>query len=151
MEKIYSRKRIHIPKLYRNAFPNKRIDKTRQILIKIIAILVISIIFMCIIINAINPIIDKLCVNASKEKATLISNKKATEIMSNYSYDDMVTIYRDKDDNITMIKSNIIAVNEITSDVAIKIQEEFEKNRDSKINVKLRKFNRSQIFIRIWT
>ena len=151
MEKIYSRKRIHIPKLYRNAFPNKRIDKTRQILIKIIAILVISIIFMCIIINAINPIIDKLCVNASKEKATLISNKKATEIMSNYSYEDMVTIYRDKDDNITMIKSNIIAVNEITSDVAIKIQEEFEKNRDSRINVKLRKFNRSQIFIRIWT
>ncbi len=148
MEKIYSRKRIKLPKFCFNSIPNRKMDKRKQILCKIGMILIISIFFMAVIINFINPIIDKLCLDESKKKATIISNREATNVMSNYSYEDMVTIYRGNDNNVTMIKSNIIVINEIISDVAIKIQEAFKKDTDSTIEIRLRKFKWYKIFIR---
>ena len=138
MEKIYSRKRIQIPKVYFNRIPNGKIDIRKKKMLKASLILIIAIIVMFFIVKSINPIINKLCLDESKKKATLISNRQATDVMSRYSYDDIVTIYRDSNDNITMLKSNIITINEITSDVAINIQEEFEKNRESEIYVKIR-------------
>ena len=55
--------------------------------------------------------------------------------MREHSYDELFTIEKDKNGNITMIKSNINAINEIISDVAVKIQNEINnKGRD---NVKI--------------
>ena len=138
MEKIYSRKRIQIPRVHFNRIPNGKIDIRKKKMLKASLILIIAILVMFFIVKSINPIINKLCLDESKKMATLISNQQATNVMSRYSYDDIVTIYRDSNDNITMLKSNIITINEITSDVAITIQEEFEKNRESEIYVKIR-------------
>ena len=151
MDKIFSRKRITIPKVFVSKIPEKKEDIIRRKKIKIILILIISIFTMVSIINGINPIINKLCIDASKKEATFVSNRKATEVMSNYTYEDMVTIYRDENNNITMIKSNIIAINEITSDVAEKIQKEFENNKESTMHLRARKFNRYKDFIRVRT
>ena len=134
MEKIFSRKRIHLPKISFNCLPNKKQDLRKQRLIKIIFILIIALGVMAIIINAIDPIINTLCLEASKEKATLISNKQATEVMKSYTYEDLMTIYRDSNNNVTMLKSNIASINEIISDIALRIQEEFAKDNESTIN-----------------
>ena len=142
MEKIYSRKRIKLPKLYFNKIPNGKIDIRKQKIGKIVIILALSVFFMTVILNFINPIIDKLCLDESKKKATIISNREATNVMANYSYEDMVTIYRDDNNNVSMLKSNIIVINEIISDVAIRTQEALKKEADSEIKVRLRKFNR---------
>lgn len=144
MDKIYSRKRVIIPKVFigKDLKGNQNIRKIR--LLKIAVIFIIAICSMIWIINNINPIINKLCLDVSKKEATLVSNKKATEVMANYTYEDLVTIYKDGEGNVSMIKSNIIKINEITSDVATKIQEEFDKNSESKTNLKLRKFNWSK-------
>lgn len=136
MDKIYSRKRIHLPKLYFSRFSSRQIDIRQKIAFKIIITLIIAIFVMFTVINGINPIIDKLCLDVSKNKATAISNKKTTEVMSNYTYNDIVEIFRDSDDNITMIKSNINVINDITSNVATKIQEELERNGESTTNIK---------------
>lgn len=148
MDKIFSRKRITIPKVFVSKIPEKKEDIIRRKKIKVILVLTIAIFTMVSIVKGINPIINRLCIDASKKEATLVSNKKATEVMSNYTYEDMVTIYRDENNNVTMIKSNIIAINEITSDVAVKIQEEFESNRESTMHLRARKFNRYKNFIR---
>ncbi len=140
-----------MPKVYFNRFQNGKIDSKRRKILKICLILIIAVAVMIFIVKSINPIIDEICMDESKKKATLISNSQATEVMSRYSYDDVVTIYRDSNDNISMLKSNIITINEITSDVAIKIQEEFEKNRESKVYVKFRKFDGKQNIFRIRT
>ena len=137
MDKIYSRKRIHIPRVYFTKIHRKQLGVKEKIAIKLIAILIIGILVMFKVINSINPIIDKLCFDVSKNKATSIANKKTTEIMSKYSYNDIVTIYRDGKDNITMIKSNTNVINDITSKVAIAIQEELEINSESKTQIKI--------------
>ena len=151
MDKIYSRKRITIPKVLFSKFPERKEDLKKRKRIKASLILIIAIFTMVSIVNGINPIINKLCIDASKKEATIVSNKKATEVMSNYTYDDMVTIYRDSNDNITMLKSNIVVINEITSDVAQKIQEEFVTNTESTMYLRARKFNWYKNFIRIRT
>lgn len=151
MDKIYSRKRIKVPKVSFDNLQNGKIDLRKRKVFKAIMILIIALSTMAYIISGINPIINRLCIDASKKEATIVSNKKATEVMSNYKYDDMVTIYRDDSNNITMLKSNIIVINEITSDVAQKIQEEFNRNRESTIKIRLRKFNRYESTIWIWT
>jgi len=151
MDKIYSRKRIQMPKIYINRFPKDKKDKKRQIMLKISIILIIAVCVMLRIIRGINPIINNLCIDASKRESTLVSNRIATEVMSHYSYDDMVTIYRDNNNNVTMLKSNIITINEINSDVAMKIQEEFEKNDQIKTHLRFRKFYRYKDIIRFRT
>lgn len=151
MDKIYSRKRITIPKVLFSKFPERKEDLKKRKRIKASLVLIIAIFTMVSVVNGINPIINKLCIDASKKEATIVSNKKATEVMANYTYDDMVTIYRDSNDNITMLKSNIIVINEITSDVAQKIQEEFITNTESTMYLRARKFNWYKNFIRIRT
>mgnify|MGYP004552864443 FL=1 len=38
----------------------------------------------------------------------MVSNEQATEVMKEHTYDEMFTIEKDSNNNITMIKSNII-------------------------------------------
>ena len=134
MDKIYSRKRITIPKVLFSKFPERKEDLKKRKRIKASLVLIIAIFTMVSVVNGINPIINKLCIDASKKEATIVSNKKATEVMSNYTYDDMVTIYRDSNDNITMLKSNIVVT-----------------NTESTMYLRVRKFNWYKSFIRIRT
>lgn len=141
MEKIYSRKRINLPKIYFSKMPNGKKDLKKQKMLEISVILIIAILIMFMIIKGINPVIDRLCVEESRRKATIISNKEATEVMKNFTYEDMVSIYRDNDGNVKMLKSNIIAINAVTSDVAVRIQEGFQKDSEGIINLKFRKLS----------
>ena len=141
MEKIYSRKRINLPKIYFSKMPNGKKDLKKQKMLEISVILIIAILIMFMIIKGINPVIDRLCIEESRRKATIISNKEATEVMKNFTYEDMVSIYRDNDGNVKMLKSNIIAINAVTSDVAVRIQEGFQKDSEGIINLKLRKLS----------
>ena len=145
MDKIYSRKRIHIPNVVYGKFNNQYEDKNKEKTLKIIVILIIAILFANAIINAINPIIDTLCKDKAKSIATIISNEKATEVMANYEYEDLMTIYRDSNDNITMIKANIIPINKIISDVAVKIQNALNEEGSQDLYVRLGSFTGTKI------
>lgn len=128
MEYIYSRKRIKVsPK-------NK---KTIKKSITFSIIIIIAVFTAIIIIGSINPIFETLCTKEAKSIATVISNEKATEVMRNYSYDDLINIEKDTNGNIAMVKSNVITLNEIISDVAVKIQDSLNKleNQDVYINI----------------
>lgn len=135
-----------MPRLYISKFPNKKLDIRKQKVLKVALILIIAIVVMFVILSSINPIIDKICLDVSKSKATSITNKKTTEVMSGYSYDDMITIFRDNDNNIKMIKSNITVINEITSSIAIKIQEALENEGDATTYIKLGSITGTRLF-----
>jgi len=139
MEKIYSRKRIRLTKMYFSKIPNWKDDIKKRRILEISMILIIAIVVMFMIIKGINPIIDRLCIEESRRKATIISNREATNVMKDFTYEDMVSIYRDNDGNIKMLKSNIIAINAVTSDVATRIQESLQEENEGIINLKLRK------------
>lgn len=139
MDKIYSRRRLFIPKLNISIFNqnNNKDNKTKIKIIKITTIILIATFTFMRIIEAITPIIDKQCENIAKSIATKISNEQATIVMSRYSYDDLCNVSKDVNGNISMISSNVITVNEIISDVAIKIQEELNKEENSNFKIKL--------------
>jgi len=144
MDKIYSRKRIKIPKinvLYSKKGSNKNIGKVT----KISTVLIIAFLFAHIMIDTIYPLFDTLCAKEAESIATLISNEQATNVMKNYSYDDIMKIEKDSENNIKMISANMIAINEIISDVAIKIQEELNKQDRTTIGIRLGTFTGSKL------
>ena len=124
MHKIYSRPRIRIPKVLINGevlnnHKNKKIAK-------IIIILIIAFSTVKIVLDAVYPIFDTLCEAKAKSIATIVSNEQATNVMKEHSYDELFTLEKDNNNNITMVKSNVLAINEIISDVAVKIQEDID-------------------------
>lgn len=136
--KIYTRHRIKLPKITE--------DKNKRKVLKILIILVIATIVVRTILLSVSPIIEERCKTSAKSIATKISNEQATKVMASYTYDDLINIIKDESGNIKMIGTNIISVNEIISDIPIKIQEEFEKSDNNNFNIKLGSFLGSKIF-----
>lgn len=131
MSKIYSRPRIRIAKIFLTNIGDKNFRK-KQKMTKIFIIMVIAFSTVKIVLDAILPIFDTLCKDKAKSIATIISNEQATVVMREHSYEELFTIEKDNDGNITMIKSNVFPINEIISDVAVKIQNEIDtKGRDN--------------------
>ena len=104
-----------------------------------LVILIIAFSTVKLILDAVLPIFDTLCENRAKSIATIISNEQATNVMKQHTYDELFTIEKDKNGNISMIKSNVIPINEIISDVANKIQEEIDNRGRENIEIALRK------------
>ena len=146
MYKIYSRPRIKLPKAIQNRRnSNKKISKKMA---TIIMILVIAFSTMKYVLDAVSPIFDTLCESKAKSIAITVSNEQAINVMKDYTYEDLFTIEKDVNDNITMIKSNVTNMNEITSKIATKIQKELDNKGREDIQIALRKFYRMEIIIR---
>ena len=139
MHKIYSRPRIRIPQILIDK--NQKIKKkNRRKIVTIFLILTIAFSIVKLVLNAVLPIFDTLCENRARSIATIISNEEATNVMKEHSYDELFTIEKDNQGNITMIKSNIIPINEIISDVAVKIQNEIDNRGRENIEIALGSF-----------
>lgn len=141
MNKIYSRPRIRIPKVDVNRGIKSSKKENKKIL-KIVIILVIAFTTVKLVLDAVYPIFDTLCDSKAKSIATIVSNEQATNVMKEHSYNELFKVEKDLNNNITMIKSNVLAINEIISDVALKIQNEIDKRGKENIEIAIRKFFR---------
>lgn len=139
MHKIYSRPRIKIPKIIIQSGKKMQNPKAKKIT-TIVLILIIAFSTVKLILDAVLPIFDTLCESRAKSIATIISNEQATNVMREHTYDELFSIEKDSNGNINMIKSNVIPINEIVSDVANKIQEEIDNRGREDIEIALRKF-----------
>lgn len=101
----------------------------------IMVILIIAFTVVAIICKAVGPVFDTLCKDEAKSMATLITNKEASNVMEQYSYEDLFSIEKDEQGNISMIKSNVFPINEIISSIPIKIQEDI--NNEGRNNIKI--------------
>ena len=132
MDKIYSRPRIKIPKVkffYRG--DNRNNKKLRAILIAIL----ITIVMLELIFNYINPMFESLCKLKAKAIAARIVNQKTKDSIENIDYNDLITIVRDNNGNITMVKANVLAINRISAELTIDIQEELQKESQTAIYI----------------
>ena len=104
-----------------------------------IAIIFLIIIFgsMFISMEAIGTVLESMCRDKARSKAVIISNEKATEVMSRYEYENIMTIHRDADNNIQMISADIKTINKIISDVALEIQKEINKQEEDTVSLKI--------------
>ena len=142
--KIYSRPRIRLPKIFFSNGGDKSL-KRKQKIAKIFIIMVIAFSTVKIVLDAISPIFNALCEDKAKSIATIISNNEATNVMKDHTYDELFTIEKDNDGNITMIKSNVIPINEIISDVAVKIQNSINERGKENIKIAIGSFTGSKL------
>lgn len=143
MYKIYSRKRLRFGKAKRTDINSKK----RQIKIgKLSIIAIIAFETVNILLNYINPIYEQLGLESAKSLATMITNEQSTVVMKEHTYDNMFTIEKDNNGNITMIKSNISEINEIISDIANLVQKNLSNSKDNQIDIPLGSFSGIQLF-----
>ena len=142
--KIYSRPRIRLPKIFFSNGGDKSL-KRKQKIAKIFIIMVIAFSTVKIVLDAISPIFNALCEDKAKSIATIISNNEATNVMKDHTYDELFTIEKDNDGNITIIKSNVIPINEIISDVAVKIQNLINERGKENIKISIGSFTGSKL------
>lgn len=138
MDKIYSRKRFSMNINYKKLTPEKKILVRK--LYKVITIMIIAITVGVRFEKFANPLYEQVCEEKIKSIATLIANEQTTIVMKDYTYDDMFSIEKDAEGNITMIKSNVTNINCITSDIALKIQNEFNSDKREKVFIPLGAF-----------
>ena len=146
MTKIYSRPRIKIPKFRINKVSKYNFNKNefyrnkKKRMVKTIVVLIIAFSTAKLVLDAVLPIFDNICENKAKSIATMISNEQATIVMKEHTYDEIFKIERDKEGNITLINANIIAINEIISDVAKNIQTEINNKGREEIKIPMGSF-----------
>ncbi len=125
--------------IFRDCQNNKKIKKT------LIVIFIIAIAFGVVkhTIDAVSPIYDTLCTAKAKSIATMVANEQTLEVMKLYDYDDLFTIEKDVDNNITMIKSNSNNMSKIASEIALKVQDEIDNRGREDISIAMRKLFRN--------
>ena len=145
-DKIYSRNRFRLPKIIIQNNMDQKKQRNASKVTKIVVILIIAISVATIGINGIQPIIEENCKSIARSVATKVSNIKATEVMAKYEYDDILEISKDQNGNITRVGTNIFTINKIISDIPVYIQEELEREENSKFKIPLGSFLGSKLF-----
>ena len=140
MSKIYSRPRIRMTKIFDFNIREQKI-KRKQKIIKITFIMIVAFSTIKIVLDAILPLFDSLCEDKAKSIATIVSNEEATNVMREHTYEELFSIERDNEGNIIMIKSNVFPINEIISDVAVRIQNTLDKRGREDIKIALGTFS----------
>lgn len=118
MDKIYSRRRIRIPRI-----KSKKKNKISKILFFIMLVCIVSIgsfIFTAY------PIFVASCKTAAGSKATHIVTEEVDKVMSQYSYDELMDIEKDDTGKIILMKSNVVLINKITSMIVNNIQTQID-------------------------
>lgn len=136
MDKIYSRKRFILKplKIFYNQNPkNKIIGK----IIRCISIIIVSIYGFKISFDYLEPIYENLCNEKIRTIATIVTNEQSTIVMNNYKYDDLYTIEIDSEGNITVIRANVVPINNMISDLTESVQKRLEKTSSDKIQIPL--------------
>lgn len=136
IEKIYSRNRIKFNGFLNNK-NDKKIAKKYSFLFNVVIIILTATITFRALLGAINPILNRLCMDEAKNIATKISNEQASLIMNKYKYEDIITIVRDDNGNIKMLQTNIKSVNELTSDIPNNIVSALKSEENSNISIYL--------------
>ena len=133
MSKIYSRKRFILKPLCFNNHKKSIIIKRKNI--KIIVIIIILMLMYRQIMNYIEPVFETLCEDKARSIATIISNQESTKIMNKYQYDELYTIEKDEAGNIVIIRSNVVPINNLISDLTEGIQNRFNEMQNTEIKI----------------
>lgn len=117
-----------------NRLKNK---KGRKKIINLIIVIIVVLLILKNIFSYIEPIFDTMCNEKAKSIATIITNQQSTVVMNEYQYDELYTIEKDEKGNIIIIKSNVVPINNMISELTEKIQYEFDNINDSEIRITL--------------
>lgn len=131
MDLIYSRRKIRLPQINGFYSNNKKYKK----IIRVLFIIVIALITFTIILKSIVPIFEGLCIEKANNIGTIIMNEETNNVLNNMDYSKMVSVTKNEKDNTNIIKTDVVLVNQIASDIALKIEERFKAISQEKIEM----------------
>ena len=105
--------------------------------IKILIVLIVAIIIYSLILSYIEPVFETLCEEKVKSVATIISNQESTKAMNKYQYEELYTIEKDEAGNVVIIRSNVVPINNMISDLTEGIQNRFNEMEETEIDIPL--------------
>lgn len=132
--KIYSRKRF-CKSLGGNNPKKKKIRQKIKKITPFLGLMVVSFITCYLVWTSIDPVFETLCKTEAKGIATIITNEQSTIVMEEHTYDEFFNIQKDENGKIQMISANILTINAITSDIAIKIQEGLDNDSKRQVDI----------------
>jgi len=137
MDKIYTRRKIKLP-------------KTKKVKLKKIYFTVIMLVIIVItgynVLNSVDPIFEELCIAKAQAIATDITNIKSSEVLAKYNYQDTVKIIKAEDGKSSIIKTDIVLINEIISDITVAIQQELKLLEEEVLEIPIGAIMGSQYF-----
>ncbi len=131
MDYIYSRNRIKLAKCKKKFKKNRNLKKIYFIII----FYSITITTSWYVLKSIDPIFEGLCISKATNIATEITNKKTSEVLARYNYKETVEIQEGENSKNKILKTDVVLLNEIISEIAIKTQEELEKMSRENIEI----------------
>ena len=97
--------------------------------------------------NYVDPIFEAMCETKLKSVSTIITNQQSTIIMNKYQYEELYTIEKDADGNVTVIKANVVPINNMISDLTENIQHEFNDASKTQIHIPIGSLSGSYFFM----
>lgn len=137
MSLIYSRPRIRLPKCF---IINNKGNPQNKKAAKLLLILLVIALIIGVIVKAVTPVFNRLCIEKAKSIATIITNEETTNAIIDYQYSDFIVIHKDEVGNILMLESNMKNINIVISDVASRIQIGIDNTKEEDVNIRLGSF-----------
>ena len=103
--------------------------------LKVLVILIIAVIVYKQFLSYIAPVFETLCEDKVKSISTIISNQESTKAMNKYQYEELYTIEKDELGNVVIIKSNVVPINNMISDLTEAIQNRFNEMENTQIDI----------------
>lgn len=141
--KIYSRKRFIIG--FKNA-PNannleKRNYEKKRKIIKMVIIINVLLIVLAVIIQKVfcyfEPVFKMRCEEKINSMVVLITNQQSTNIMNKYQYEELYTIEKNMDNDMMIIRSNVVVINNMISELKKNIQIDLDKLESPEISISI--------------
>lgn len=129
IDNIYSRKRIKIPKVKGFYTDNKNAKK----LFSIFIVILIAIITFYSVFKSATPIFENLCLEKAREIGTYIMNDVSNKVLDNIDYSNIVKI--EKNDNNNIVKTDVVIINKIASDIALEAEKQFKELENEIIKI----------------
>jgi len=129
MDSIYSRKRIRIPKIKGFYTKNKNAKK----IFSIFVILLITSYTFYSLFACLNPIFEELCIEKARTIGTYIINNASNIILDNTDYKNIVSIEEKGEERV--LKTNVVVINKIASDIALEAEKQFEELGNEEIQI----------------
>lgn len=114
---LYSRKRIVLPSI-------RELNSVKALILILFGTIILCI---ALFLRSAYPVFKATCETAASSKGTKIVNDEVNKVMRNYSYDKLITIEKNEDGKITLIRADSICINDIVTKIVSNIQREFDK------------------------
>lgn len=130
MEKIYSRRKIKLPKLKFSKF--SKISRIKLLLTLLLFVIVILIIIFFL---GAYPIFEATCKNRAGSIAINITTSEVNKVMSDYEYEDLMQVEKNENGEVTMLTAKIVPINEMISKITSNIKNKIDNTPQTVVEI----------------